>query len=87
MADKPMTDLRVRKSFKYMSRMMRAGDDVTMPVKHAEFWTKIGAVEPKRAPKANEAARSTVETVDTPAPKPATKAPAKRRATRRKKSA
>lgn len=75
--------LRALKSFKYMTRRLRAGDEVTMSDKHADFWTKIGAAERVKVTRQVQPQAETVETTETAedAPKP------KRKAVRRKKTA
>lgn len=70
-------------AFKYGTRMMQAGDPVTMDAPTARLFTalgKISATKPKGAPQIDETSRSEVETVPARAPKPARK-----RTTRRKK--
>lgn len=61
--------LRALKSFKYMTRRLRAGDDLEMTDKHADFWTRIGAVGPRPAAAPKRAAKVEVP-VEQPAPEP-----------------
>lgn len=71
------------RDFKYGTRMMRAGDPVTMDGPTSRLYTALAAISAEK-PKAARAAPAPVEeAVTETAPKPAPK----RKAARRKKSA